>query len=128
MSDEKLEKDFKSMSHAFQALDQEKREQDHLVMNLQSEVDYLKPFHGMYNVILKREEKYKKIIKKLKESNDFYADAKNWQTPESQGFRVDECGLGVSDMIEEIDSRDSNCGGNLARSIKNEVKEMEKLL
>lgn len=46
---------------------------------------------------------------------EFYGNEKNWQTPEDQGFRVDEISLGVKDMIEEIDSRDSNCGGNLAR-------------
>lgn len=72
-------------------------------------------------------QKQKEITEKLKESNEFYANSNNWQTPESQGFRVDDLCLGVADMIEEIDSRNSNLGGNLARQIKKEVEEMEKL-
>ena len=68
-----------------------------------------------------------KIIEKLKESNEFYANEENWKTPESQGFGVNRFSLGVSDMIEEIDSRNSDCGGILARQIKKEVEEMEKL-
>ena len=64
------------------------------------------------------------IIKELKRLY-FYADIKNWQTPESQGFRVDDFCLGVADMIEEIDSRDSDYGGYLAREVKKKIEELE---
>ena len=72
------------------------------------------------NQLAKKDE----IIKELKRLY-FYADIKNWQTPESQGFRVDDFCLGVADMIEEIDSRDSDYGGNLAREVKKKIEILE---
>lgn len=53
---------------------------------------------------------------------EFYADEKNWQFPEEQGFHVDDLSLGVKDMIEEIDSRDDDCGGKKAREFLNKLK------
>jgi len=64
--------------------------------------------------------------KKLRTCVEFYANKENWQTPESQGFHVDDLSADVSDMIEEIDSRGANCGGNLARQTLAELKESEK--
>ena len=76
--------------------------------------------YDIANALAKKDE----IIKELKRLY-FYADIKNWQTPESQGFRVDDFCLGVADMIEEIDSRDSDYGGNLAREVKKKIEILE---
>ena len=53
----------------------------------------------------------------------FYGDKENWQTPESQGFSVDDLSMGVYDMIETDDS-ESGCGGDKAREAQKQIKEI----
>jgi len=63
---------------------------------------------------------------KLKTCVEFYADKENWQTPESRGLHLSELYADTSDMINMMDSREDNCGGDLARQTLTELKENEK--
>ena len=73
----------------------------------------------------KERDLYRDTYLKMREAVEFYSSENNWQTPESQGFHVDEISIGVKDMIEEIDSRDSLMGGNFARQA---IKEADEIL
>lgn len=74
---------------------------------------------GMVNEITK----LKKALEIANKAIEFYADKANWQTPESQGFYVDDISKDVSDMIETDDS-ESGSGGDKAREAQKQIKEI----